>query len=172
MKPTTWLYNIKLIGMFSKYHKNCDNKPWAYICLKGFFAGLIFGGACYWREFCVSKLVGLDNKNSSKDNKNSLKQVKTANPNSPWAFIWEGLPGIIGRIFASEFWGAYFREGLLLLLLFFFFFFFFWGGGGGLIIGILWYIIIFTPISASLNLNIPSPANHPLMLSFLFSVVF
>ena len=29
---------------------------------------------------------------------------------------------IIGRIFASEIWGAYFREGL---------FFFFWGGGGG-----------------------------------------
>ena len=40
---------------------------------------------------------------------------------------------IIGSIFASEIWGAYFREGLLLLLLFFFF----WGGG--LIIGILRY---------------------------------
>ena len=37
---------------------------------------------------------------------------------------------IIGRIFASEIWGAYFREGL-------YFFFFFGGGGGGLIIGIL-----------------------------------
>ena len=33
---------------------------------------------------------------------------------------------IIGRIFASEIWGAYFREGL------------FWGGG--LIIGILQYL--------------------------------
>ena len=30
---------------------------------------------------------------------------------------------IIGRIFASEIWGAYSQEGLLL-------FFFFWGGGG------------------------------------------
>ena len=39
---------------------------------------------------------------------------------------------IIGRIFASEIWGAYFREGLLLLLLFFFL-------GGGLIIEILRY---------------------------------
>ena len=29
---------------------------------------------------------------------------------------------IVGRIFAFEIWGAYFREGLLLL--------FFWGGGG------------------------------------------
>ena len=37
---------------------------------------------------------------------------------------------IIGRIFASEIWGAYFRKGL--------FFFFFWGGGyfwGGLFWG-------------------------------------
>ena len=36
---------------------------------------------------------------------------------------------IIGRIFASEIWGAYFREGLYL-------------GGGGLIIGILRYLLI------------------------------
>ena len=32
---------------------------------------------------------------------------------------------IIGRIFTSEIWGAYFREGL--------FIFFFFGGGGGLL---------------------------------------
>ena len=38
---------------------------------------------------------------------------------------------VIGRIFASEMWGAYFREGLLLFL-------FFWAEGG-LIIGILRY---------------------------------
>ena len=80
-----------------------------------FSAELIFEGAYYWREFCVSKLVGLDNKNSSKDYKNSLKQVKTANPN-----MGLYLGGrIFGRIFSSEIWGAYFREGL------------FWGGGGG-----------------------------------------
>ena len=35
---------------------------------------------------------------------------------------------IIGRIFASEIWDAYFRDGLFL------------EGGGGLIIGILRYI--------------------------------
>ena len=53
--------------------------------LLGLFSGeLIFGGACYWKEFCVSKWVGLDNKNS-------LKQLKTANTNSPWAYIREGL---------------------------------------------------------------------------------
>ena len=38
---------------------------------------LIFGGAYYWKECCVSKRVGLDN--------------KTASTNSPWAYIWEGL---------------------------------------------------------------------------------
>ena len=31
----------------------------------GLFSGeLIFGGACYWKEFCVSNWVGLDDKNS------------------------------------------------------------------------------------------------------------
>ena len=44
---------------------------------------------------------------------------------------------IIGRIFASEILGAYFREGLLLSLSFFFFF-----GGGGLIMGILRYDLL------------------------------
>ena len=40
--------------------------------LLGLFSGeLIFGGAYYWMEFCVSKWVGLDNKNS-------LKHYKTA----------------------------------------------------------------------------------------------
>ena len=29
-----------------------------------FLGELIFGGAYYWKEFCVSKWVGLDNKNS------------------------------------------------------------------------------------------------------------
>ena len=44
----------------------------------GLFSGeLIFGGACYRKEFCGSKWVGLDN--------------KTASTNSPWAYIWEGL---------------------------------------------------------------------------------
>ena len=33
--------------------------------LLGLFSGeLIFGGAYYWKEFCVSKWVWLDNKNS------------------------------------------------------------------------------------------------------------
>ena len=41
---------------------------------------------------------------------------------------------IIGRIFASEIWGAYFQEGLF----FIFYFFFFWGGG--FIIEILQYV--------------------------------
>ena len=46
--------------------------------LLGLFLGeLIFGGAYmyYWKEFCISKWVGFDN--------------KTASTNSPWAYIWE-----------------------------------------------------------------------------------
>ena len=36
----------------------------------------------------------------------------------------------IGRIFASEIWGAYFRDGLFFIYLFYLFNFFFLGGGG------------------------------------------
>ena len=47
--------------------------------LLGLFAGeLIFGGASYWKEFCLSKWVRLDNKNTTK---NSLNQLKTASIN-------------------------------------------------------------------------------------------
>ena len=43
------------------------------------FSGeLIFGGAYYWREFCVSKWVGLNNKNTLKHEDNCLKQLKLA----------------------------------------------------------------------------------------------
>ena len=55
------------------YRKNSDTKPWACICSKGFSAGVIFGGAYYWREFCVSKWVELGNKNSLKLTENNLK---------------------------------------------------------------------------------------------------
>ena len=56
----------------------------------GLFLGeLIFGGAYYWKEFCISKLVGLNNKNCLKHYKNSLKQLETASTNSPWAYIQE-----------------------------------------------------------------------------------
>ena len=58
----------------------------------GLFSGeLMFGGAYYWKEFCVLKWVGLDSKNSSTNKDNSLKQLRTSNPNSPWAYSREGL---------------------------------------------------------------------------------
>ena len=44
--------------------------------LLGLYSGeLIFGGAYYWKEFCVSKWVELDNKNRPKHYQNSLKQL-------------------------------------------------------------------------------------------------
>ena len=82
-----------------------------FICIQrafllGLFSGdLIFGGAYYWKEFCVSKWVGLNNKNSQKHYDNSQKQLKTANSNSPWAYLREGqffLGGGVG--------GAYYRN--------------------------------------------------------------
>ena len=96
---------------------NC--KPWDYICSKGFFAGLIFGGAYYWKEFCISEWVGLDNKNRVQHYENSLKQLKTANSNSPWAYIREGLlsEGYLHLRFGGLIFGrTFFSEG---------------GGGGG-----------------------------------------
>ena len=77
--------------------------------LLGLFSGeLIFGGAYYWKEFCVSKWVGLDNKNSVNHHENSLNQLKTASTNSPWTYIREGLlsEGFLRLRFGG---GAYFR---------------------------------------------------------------
>ena len=83
--------------------------------LLGLFSGeLIFGGAYYWREFCVSKWVGLDN--------------KTANTNGPWAYTWVGL--ISEGFLRLRFGGLIFGTAN---------FFFFFGGGGSVIIGILRY---------------------------------
>ena len=76
---------------------------------KAFSIGLFFGGAYffrgayYWREFCVLKWAGLDNKNS-------------CNSNFPWAYIWEGLlsEGYLCLKFGGLIFGrAYFGEGLL-----------------------------------------------------------
>ena len=87
----------------------------------GLFSGqLIFGGAYYWKEFCVSKLLGLNNKNSLKDYENSLKQLKTASTNSPWAYIREGL-----------LWEGYLRLRFRGLIYGNAYYFLFGGGGGG-----------------------------------------
>ena len=61
------------------------------------------------------KMGWLDNKNSLKHYENSLKQLKTANTNSPWAYIREGLlaEGFMGLRFGGlNFERAYFWRGL------------------------------------------------------------
>ena len=76
----------------------------------GLFSGeLIFGGAYYWKEFCVSKWVRLDN--------------KTASTNSPWAYIREGL--LSEGFLLLRLWGG----GLILGRAYLFICFFFLGGG-------------------------------------------
>ena len=119
--PAQSLYHVYVLGSINEtYRKFPIISPGLIFVQKAFLLGLfsgelIFGGACYRKEFCVSKWCGLS--------------IKTASSNSLWAYIREGLLSI-GRIFVSEIWGAYFREGL---------FFFCGGGGGGLIIGNLRY---------------------------------
>ena len=70
-----------------------------------FSAELIFRGAYYWKGFCISKWVGLEN--------------KTASTNSPWAYIWEGL--LSEGFLRLRFGGIIFRRA------------YFGGGGGGLL---------------------------------------
>ena len=61
---------MKSFGLDNRNNKICPNMPWAYICLKGFFVAdfwggmegggggeVIFSGAWYWRELCVSNWV-------------------------------------------------------------------------------------------------------------------
>ena len=66
---------------------------------------LIVGETYFWKEFCVSKWFGLDN--------------KTASTNSPWAYICGGLSS--EKFLRLRFGGPYFWEG------------FFLRGGGGLL---------------------------------------
>ena len=68
----------------------------------------------YWKDCCVSKWVGLDNKNSIKHFEKSLK---TAGTNNPWAYVREGflLEGFLclrfGIIFErANFWGSLLSE--------------------------------------------------------------
>ena len=73
------------------------------------------------------KWVWLDNKNSLKHYENSLIQIAL----TVIGLYSGGL--IIGRIFAPEIWGAYFREGLFLFIhLFIYLFYYYYFGGGGL----------------------------------------
>ena len=62
-----------------------------------FWCGLIFGGAYFWRGLLLAGILGFKMgwTNGLKHEDNSLKQLTlkqlTANPNSPWAYIREGL---------------------------------------------------------------------------------
>ena len=93
---------------------------WA--CFRG---SLFSGGLIIVRNFALQSGFRLTKKNSLKYYENSLKQLKTASSNSPWAYIREGLlsEGYLRLRFGKLIFGtAYF--------FFFFFFFFFWSGGG------------------------------------------
>ena len=95
----------------------------------GLFSGeLIFEEAYYWKDFNVSKWVGLDSKNTLKHHRNSQKQLKTVSTNSAWAYIRESL---LSEGFLHLRFGCLFLGGLFL------------GGWGGLVMGILRYFLQF-----------------------------
>ena len=81
--------------------------------LLGLFSGeLIFGGAYYWRKFCIQNELDLT--------------IKTASTNSPWDYIWEGL--LLEGYLHLRFGGLTFGRAYYYFFL-----------GGGLIVGILQY---------------------------------
>ena len=105
-------------GCQNKYHKIPMISPGLIFLQKAFLLGLFLGElicglAYYWKEFCISKLVGSDNKNSIKHYENSLKTLKTSNPNSPWAYIQEGL--LSNGFLHLRFWGLIFGTTYLFL---------------------------------------------------------
>ena len=82
----------------------------AYFWVSLFSGKLIFGGAYYWKEIGVSKWVGLDNTNN-------LRQLTTANTDSLWANIREGL--LSERFLHLRFGGLIFgRANFLFIYLF------------------------------------------------------
>ena len=112
---------------FFFYNKHC------YACLSfqrllvGIFSGELFSeGLIIGRNFsCVQKWVGLESKNSRHKN-NSLKQLKTANPKSPWPYIREGSLS-----------GSFSPRGLIIILFIYIYIYIFvfvvgeWGGREG-----------------------------------------
>ena len=59
----------EVIVLITKYRKIPIISPGLIFVQKAFLLGLfsgelIFRGAYYWKEFCISKEVGLDNKNN------------------------------------------------------------------------------------------------------------
>ena len=104
-----------------------DNKPWAYICSEGFFCWAYFRGSLFSKgliigtNFAFQNGLGLTIKTAEQHYENSLKQLKTASTNSPWACILEGLlwERFLRLRFEGLIWGA--------------------GRGGGLILGGAYY---------------------------------
>ena len=68
-QPTQYGHLVNSLAPLYKYRKILIISPGLIFVQKAFLVGLfsgelIFGGAYYWREFYISKWVGLDNKNS------------------------------------------------------------------------------------------------------------
>ena len=54
MMPSYWTFP-------AVYTVNSDNEPWAYICSKGYFAGLIFGGNLFSEGLIIGRNFAFPN---------------------------------------------------------------------------------------------------------------
>ena len=79
--------------MISHIPQNSDNKPWSYICSKGCFAKLIFGGAYFWRGLLLEGILRFKMGWAwhLKQPLTLRKQLKTVSTNNVWVYIWEDL---------------------------------------------------------------------------------
>ena len=79
----------------------------------GLFSGeLIFRAAYYWREFCISKWVGLDNENSLNHQDNVQPKTATCNP----YYLKDTFNVFVSEIFSIFSFSSFFffwRGGLL-----------------------------------------------------------
>ena len=71
---TNILHTARVLCQRVAYRKIPIISPGLLFVQKAVLLGL-FSEAYYWKEFCISKWVGLDNRNSLKHHKNSLKQL-------------------------------------------------------------------------------------------------
>ena len=52
-----FIFNFDCFDFSCRNTVKFDNKPWAYICSKGVFAGLIFGGAYFRRGLLLEGIL-------------------------------------------------------------------------------------------------------------------
>ena len=116
-----------MLGLYMLYHNCYALHWWTYRKILIISPGFIFvQKAFFWWAYFRGSLFseGLIIGGDFAFQNGSVLTIKTANCNSPWVYIQEGL--LSEGYLRLRFWGLIFGEGLFL---------------GGFIIGILWYSV-------------------------------